>query len=252
MKSRSKVAIITGAGSGIGRDFALSMLRKGWSLTLTGRSLDKLNDTATRAGDLRSHCRIFPADISNPDNVKALFDFHEAHFERLDLLFNNAGTNIPALEMDDVSYDQWRVVIDTNLTGTFLCTQQAFRMMKRQEPQGGRIINNGSLSAQVPRPLSAPYTASKHAVSGLTKSTNLDGKRYNIICSQIDIGNAATPMAEKMNTGVLQADGSIQTEPTMELKHVTKALVYIAELPLDINVLFMDLMASQMPFVGRG
>lgn len=248
----NKYILITGAGSGIGRDAAITFLKNGYHVALTGRKADALYETVRLAGaDAVTQAIVIPADITNPDSVIALFHQIQRTFGRLDVLFNNAGTNTKGL-LEDISYDAWRSVIDTNLTGAFLCTQQAFKLMKDQSPQGGRIINNGSISASVPRPNSAPYTASKHAITGLTKSTSLDGRKYNIACSQIDIGNVDTTMAQSMKTGMPQADGSMRIEPTFDVKHVSDALIYMASLPLDTNVQFITVMATQMPFIGRG
>jgi NAD(P)-dependent dehydrogenase (short-subunit alcohol dehydrogenase family) len=247
----SKVAIITGAGSGIGRSVAMALLKEGYSVTLAGRREEALQETAGYAPD-RSHLLLVPSDISQPDSVKQLFAATKEKFGRLDLLFNNAGVNTADVLLEDLSYEQWKEVVDVNLTGTFLCTREAFRLMKNQQPMGGRIINNGSISAQVPRPNSAPYTATKHAISGLTKCTALDGRKYNIACGQIDIGNAATDMASKMKEGVPQADGTTAVEPTMAVSNVADAVVYMANLPPEANVLFLTVMATQMPFVGRG
>lgn len=247
----SKVAIITGAGSGIGRSVAMALLKEGYSVTLAGRREEALQETAGYAPD-RSHLLLVPSDISQPDSVKQLFAATKEKFGRLDLLFNNAGVNTADVLLEDLSYEQWKEVVDVNLTGTFLCTREAFRIMKNQQPMGGRIINNGSISAQVPRPNSAPYTATKHAISGLTKCTALDGRKYNIACGQIDIGNAATDMASKMKEGVPQADGSMAPEPTMNVNNVVEAVLYMANLPPEANVLFLTVMATKMPFVGRG
>jgi NAD(P)-dependent dehydrogenase (short-subunit alcohol dehydrogenase family) len=248
----NKYILITGAGSGIGRDAAITFLKNGYQVALTGRNADTLNETVRLAGDgVVNQAMVIPADITNPDSVIALFHQIKLTFGRLDVLFNNAGTNTKGL-LEDISYEAWKSVIDTNLSGAFLCTQQAFKLMKDQSPQGGRIINNGSISASVPRPNSAPYTASKHAITGLTKSTSLDGRKYNIACSQIDIGNVDTTMAQSMKTGMPQADGSTRIEPTFDVKHVSDALIYMASLPLDTNVQFITVMATQMPFIGRG
>lgn len=247
----SKVAIITGAGSGIGRSVAMALLKEGYSVTLAGRREEALQETAGYAPD-RSHLLLVPSDISQPDSVKQLFAATKEKFGRLDLLFNNAGVNTADVLLEDLSYEQWKEVVDVNLTGTFLCTREAFRVMKNQQPMGGRIINNGSISAQVPRPNSAPYTATKHAITGLTKSTALDGRKYNIACGQIDIGNAATDMASKLKEGVPQADGSTAVELTMDVSNVADAVVYMANLPPEANVLFLTVMATGMPFVGRG
>lgn len=243
----SPVAIVTGAGSGIGRATALALLREGYSVVLAGRRRDRLEQTAAGTKAL-----LVPTDVTDPDSVHHLFEAAQQKFGRVDLLFNNAGTGAPAIPLEDLSVEQWRSVVDVNLTGAFLCTQEAFRLMKSQQPCGGRIINNGSISAHAPRPFSAPYTATKHAITGLTKSTALDGRAYDIACGQIDIGNAGTEMTARMNDGVPQASGSRAPEPTMDVEHVAKAVVYMASLPLDANVLFMTVMATKMPFVGRG
>jgi NAD(P)-dependent dehydrogenase (short-subunit alcohol dehydrogenase family) len=252
MTAEDKIAIVTGAGSGIGRAAALALLREGYAVVLAGRHAETLNRTAADAGDASAKALPVVADVSDPASVHALFKKTKEHFGRLDLLFNNAGTGAPPLPLEDLTFEQWRRVVDVNLTGPFLCTQAAFRLMKEQTPQGGRIINNGSISAHAPRPNSAPYTATKHAVTGLTKSTALDGRKYNIACGQIDIGNAATDMTAPMRDGVLQANGQIAVEPTMDVENVARAVVYMAGLPLDANVLFLTVMATRMPFVGRG
>ncbi len=252
MASNGKVAIVTGGGTGIGKASALALLRDGYSVTLSGRRMGPLEETVGEAGDDASRALIVSADVGDPDSVKNLFAKTQERFGRLDVLFNNAGTGAPAILLEDLTYDQWMTVVNANLTGTFLCTQQAFHMMKSQDPMGGRIINNGSLSAYVPRPNSIPYTATKHAVTGVTRATSLDGRKYNIACSQIDVGNAATPMTERMSVGVPQAHGEVKVEPTMNVQHVADAVVHIANLPLDANVQFMTVMATQMPFIGRG
>ncbi len=253
MSNTSRVALVTGAGSGIGRACALALHAAGYHVVLAGRRLDALEQTIAQA-DTGNKAKLLavPTDVGDPASVKALFAKAEEVFGRLDLLFNNAGMGAPAVPMEDLSYEQWKAVVDVNLTGPFLCTQAAIRLMKSQSPQGGRIINNGSISAYAPRPFSAPYTATKHAISGLTRSTALDCRRYNIACGQIDIGNAATEMTERMAAGVIQADGSTRVEPRMNVKHVADAVVHMASLPLDANVLFMTVMATNMPFVGRG
>jgi NAD(P)-dependent dehydrogenase (short-subunit alcohol dehydrogenase family) len=247
----SRVAIITGAGSGIGRAAALAFLADGYRVGLAGRRRELLEEVAaeSRAGD---RALVVATDVTDRASVAALFAAVEAAFGRLDVLVNNAGAGAPALPLEEVTLEQWRAVVDVNLTGAFLCTQEAFRIMKRQDPRGGRIINNGSLSAHAPRPRSAPYTASKHAVTGLTKSTALDGRPFDIACGQIDIGNAATEMTARMARGVRQADGSVRPEPTIDPAHVARAMLHMASLPLDANVLQMTLLATQMPFVGRG
>ena len=252
MTANGKVAMVTGAGSGIGRSTALALLREGYTVVLAGRRPEALAQTQTAAGPDGSRALVVPADVSDPASVRALFDATQAAFGRLDLLFNNAGTGAPAVPLEDLTVEQWRRVVDVNLTGAFLCTQAAFRLMKEQSPRGGRIINNGSLSAHVPRPRSAPYTATKHAITGLTKATALDGRPYDIACGQIDIGNAETPLTARMKEGVLQANGTVAPEPTMDVDQVARAVVYMASLPLDANVLFLTVMATQMPFVGRG
>jgi NAD(P)-dependent dehydrogenase (short-subunit alcohol dehydrogenase family) len=245
----TKIALVTGAGSGIGRAVALALASNGYRVLLTGRQREKLEKVAREGG---ASCHVLPADVSDPHSVTQLFARIGMEFGRLDLLFNNAGTSAPPTPLEDLAFETWRKVIDTNLTGTFLCTQAAFKLMKEQTPRGGRIINNGSISASVPRPLIVAYTASKHAVSGLTKATSLEGRRYDIACGQIDIGNTATDMASAMVTGTFQADMSIKVEPTFDVRHVADAVLYMANLPLEANVLFMTLTATAMPFVGRG
>ncbi|MGD9834257.1 MAG: SDR family oxidoreductase [Piscinibacter sp.] len=252
MSNTPRVALVTGAGSGIGRACALALHQAGYHVVLAGRRLDALNETIAAAPGDRDRLLAVPTDVGDPASVKALFAKTKEAFGRLDVLFNNAGMGAPAIPMEDLSYEQWKAVVDVNLTGPFLCTQEAIRLMKSQTPQGGRIINNGSISAYAPRPFSAPYTATKHAISGLTRSTALDGRRHNIACGQIDIGNAATEMTERMAAGVIQADGSTKVEPRMDVRHVADAVVHMASLPLDANVLFMTVMATNMPFVGRG
>ena len=252
MSGPGKVAIITGAGSGIGRATARLLLDEGYLVVLAGRHRATLEQTAAESGPARTRGLVVPTDVADPESVAALFQATRDAFGRLDLLFNNAGTGAPAVPLEDLAVDQWRRVVDVNLTGAFLCTQAAFRLMKDQDPRGGRIINNGSISASAPRPHSAPYTATKHAIAGLTKSTALDGRRYDIACGQIDIGNADTEMTARMKEGVLQADGRTAAEPTMDVQHVARAVLYMASLPLDANVLFLTIMATKMPFVGRG
>ena len=252
MNSQSKVAIITGAGSGIGRATARALLKDGYAVVLAGRRVDALRETVTLGGVDTAQALVVSTDVSDPEQVKALFEKTRDTFGRLDLLFNNAGINVPAVPLEDLTIEQWRRVVDVNLTGVFLCTQEAIRIMKTQDPRGGRIINNGSISAHAPRPNSAPYTATKHAITGLTKSTALDGRKYDIACGQIDIGNAETELAARMKTGVPQANGQIAVEPMMDVDNVARAVVYMASLPLDANVLFMTVMATKMPFVGRG
>ncbi len=247
-----KVAIVTGAGSGVGRAAALALLREGYVVTLAGRRRERLEETAAQVGPNRSRARVVTTDVTNPASVSALFKIVKETFGRLDLLFNNAGIGAPPVELEELTFEQWRDVVNTNLTGPFLCTQEAFKIMKHQAPRGGRIINNGSISAHVPRPNSAPYTATKHAMTGLTKATALDGRKYDIACGQIDIGNAATEMTERMSAGVPQAHGGRAVEPTIDVDHVARAVLYMASLPLDANVPFMTVMATKMPYVGRG
>jgi len=249
---RRKVAIVTGAGTGIGRQAALALLREGYAVSLAGRRMEKLQETVDQAGADRARALAVPTDVSDPASVRALFERTRGAFGRLDLLFNNAGMGAPPVLLEDLSHEQWKAVVEVNLTGVFLCTQEAFRIMKSQRPMGGRIINNGSISAHAPRPNSAPYTATKHAITGLTKSTALDGRKYDIACGQIDIGNAATEMVQRMKTGVPQANGTISVEPTMDVEHVAQAVVYMAGLPLEANVQFLTVMATKMPFIGRG
>ncbi len=252
MRVVSRVALITGAGSGIGRAVATTFLRAGWQVALAGRRADALEETIRLAGADAQSALAVPADVTQAEAVRALFDAVLARFGRLDLLFNNAGSNAPGILLEDLSAEQWRQVIDVNLTGAFLCLQQAFRVMKAQSPRGGRIINNGSISAHAPRPNSAPYTASKHAITGLTKAASLDGRKYDIAVGQIDIGNALTPMAARMTQGVPQADGRIAPEPVIDVQIVADAVLHMASLPLEANVLTMTVMATKMPFVGRG
>jgi len=252
VKSPGKVAIVTGAGTGIGRQTALALLREGYAVSLAGRRVERLQETIDQAGAAGARALAVPADVSDPASVRALFAKTTDAFGRLDLLFNNAGTGAPPVPLEDLSLEQWNAVVDVNLTGVFLCTQEAFRIMKSQRPMGGRIINNGSISAHAPRPNSAPYTATKHAITGLTKSTALDGRKYDIACGQIDIGNAETDMMKRMKDGAAQADGTISAEPTMKVEHVAQAVVYMASLPLDANVQFLTVMATKMPFIGRG
>jgi len=245
------VAVVTGAGSGIGRAAALALADRGWSVVLAGRRADALAQTRDLAAD-PARLHVQATDVSDRDQVEALFDGAVARFGRVDLLFNNAGTGAPPVPLEDLTLEDWRRVVDVNLTGAFLCLQAAFRRMKAQDPQGGRIINNGSISAQVPRPRSVAYTATKHAMTGLTRQASLDGRAYNIACGQIDIGNAATDMTARMSRGVLQADGSVAPEPTMDVGAVAEAVAYMAGLPLGANVQFMTVMATAMPFIGRG
>ncbi|MGF7163637.1 NAD(P)-dependent dehydrogenase (short-subunit alcohol dehydrogenase family) [Rhodoligotrophos appendicifer] len=251
MATEGKVAIVTGAGSGIGRHVALAFLQDGYSVVLAGRRKDALQEVASEAADL-ARTLVVATDVSDPAAVKALFAEAFRAFGRIDVLFNNAGISAAPIALEDLTHEEWEAVVKVNLTGSFLCTQQAFHYMKMQRPMGGRIVNNGSISAQVPRPNSAPYTATKHAITGLTKSTSLDGRNYNIACGQIDIGNAATHMTTAMQEGTLQADGSTRVEPTIDPKHVAQAVLYMAGLPLDANVQFITVMATGMPFVGRG
>jgi NAD(P)-dependent dehydrogenase (short-subunit alcohol dehydrogenase family) len=252
MRGLDKVALVTGAGTGIGRQAALALFQEGYAVVLAGRRPEPLQSTVKAAGTAASRALVVPTDVGNPACVRALFARTQETFGRLDVLFNNAGGGAPPIPLEDLTYEQWKAVVDVNLTGAFLCTQEAFKIMKRQTPMGGRIINNGSISAHAPRPNSAPYTSTKHAITGLTKSTSLDGRKYNIACGQIDIGNAATEMTAKMQHGVPQAHGAIEVEPTMDVEHVARAVVYMASLPLDANVLFMTVMATKMPFIGRG
>ncbi len=252
MGNEDKVALVTGAGSGIGRAAALALLAEGYAVVLAGRRREALEATAELASSSSGRARVVVADIRDPESVRALFEEVKSAFGRLDVLFNNAGAGAPAVPLEDLTVEQWRQVVDVNLTGAFLCTREAFRLMKSQDPRGGRIINNGSISAQTPRPRSAPYTATKHAITGLTKSTALDGREYDIACGQIDIGNAATEMTARMQQGVLQANGATAVEPTMDVANVARAVVYMASLPLDANVLFLTVMATKMPLVGRG
>jgi NAD(P)-dependent dehydrogenase (short-subunit alcohol dehydrogenase family) len=251
MSSTGKVALVTGAGSGIGRAVALALLEEGYRVTLTGRRSLPLEETAA-AGPAGARALVMTSDVGDPLSVSALFSKTKETFGRLDLLFNNAGTGTPPIPLEELSFEQWKAVVDTNLTGAFLCMQEAFKIMKAQRPQGGRIINNGSISADRPRPHSAPYTATKHAITGLTKSASLDGRPFDIACGQIDIGNAATEMTARMKDGVRQADGSTAPEPTMDVSAVAGAVVYMAGLPLDANVQFMTVMATKMPYIGRG
>ncbi len=252
MNSAGKVAIVTGAGTGIGKQVAIALARDGYAIALAGRRREPLEATAEAATAGGAPILIMPTDVSDEASVKALFAATREKFGRLDLLFNNAGVGARALPLEELAFEQWKKVIDINLNGAFLCTQEAFRIMKAQQPPGGRIINNGSISAHAPRPNSAPYTASKHAMTGLTKATSLDGRKYNIACGQIDIGNAATEMTARMGQGVPQANGAIEVEPTFDASHVARAVIYMASLPLDANVQFMTVMATKMPFVGRG
>ena len=250
MDAQIRVAIVTGAGTGIGRCAALALLNDGYRVGLVGRRKEPLEQTAAAAGG--SNTLVLPADVGNPEAVKALFARVKQAWGRLDLLFNNAGRGAPPIPMEDLSYEQWKAVVDVNLTGMFLCSQEAIKIMKSQDPKGGRIINNGSISAHAPRPNSSPYTATKHAVTGLTKCISLDCRKYDIACGQIDIGNAATEMTERMKNGVMQANGTVAVEPRMDVAHVGSAVLYMANLPPDANVQFITIMATKMPFVGRG
>jgi NAD(P)-dependent dehydrogenase (short-subunit alcohol dehydrogenase family) len=252
MNAHNKVAIVTGAGSGIGKTVTLTLLKDGYRVALAGRRRSPLEQTVKEAGSVGARALVVPTDVSNPEAVRALFAKVREAFGRLDLLFNNAGIFPPGVPLEDLSFELWKSAVDINLTGTFLCTQEAVKIMKSQVPRGGRIINNGSISAHAPRPNSAPYTATKHAITGLTKCTSLDGRKYDIACGQIDIGNAATEMASKIGTGAPQANGTIAPEPLMDLSHVGSAVLYMASLPLDANVQFLTVMATKMPFVGRG
>jgi NAD(P)-dependent dehydrogenase (short-subunit alcohol dehydrogenase family) len=252
MDSPGKVAIVTGAGTGIGKQAALALLHEGYSVVLAGRRKELLEATALEGESTGSRMLVVPTNVGDPVSVKALFAQTKGAFGRLDLLFNNAGVGAPGIPLEDLTYEQWKSVVDINLTGAFLCTQEAFRIMKSQDPRGGRIINNGSISAHAPRPNSAPYTATKHGMTGLTKATALDGRKYDIACGQIDIGNAATEMTARMTRGVPQANGSLEIEPTFDAQQVARAVVYMASLPLEANVLFVTVMATKMPFVGRG
>jgi NAD(P)-dependent dehydrogenase (short-subunit alcohol dehydrogenase family) len=251
MDSLQRVAIITGAGTGIGKSTALALLREGYAVVLAGRRPEPLVETVAESG-AGERALAAPTDVTDPASVQALFAKTVEHFGRVDLLFNNAGMGAPGIPLEELTFEQWKAVVDVNLTGSFLCTQEAFKVMKSQTPRGGRIINNGSISAHAPRPNSAPYTATKHAITGLTKSTSLDGRKYDIACGQIDIGNAATPMTQRMKKGVPQANGTIEVEPTMDVEHVARAVVYMASLPLDANVPFLTVMATKMPYIGRG
>jgi NAD(P)-dependent dehydrogenase (short-subunit alcohol dehydrogenase family) len=244
--------LVTGAGTGIGKAVALALMREGYAVTLAGRRPDNLKETAGEGVVTGSMSLVVPTDVSDPTSVNTLFAKTKEAFGRLDVLFNNAGIGAPAMPLEDLPYETWKKVVDINLTGMFLCTQQAIKLMKAQEPRGGRIINNGSISAHVPRPYSAPYTATKHAMTGLTRSISLDGREFDIACGQIDIGNAATEMTERMREGVPQANGETRVEPRMDVRHVAEAVLYMANLPLDANVEFMTVMATKMPFIGRG
>jgi NAD(P)-dependent dehydrogenase (short-subunit alcohol dehydrogenase family) len=252
MNAQGKIALVTGAGSGIGRASSLALQAVGFSVVLAGRRVAELEKTAASATPSGGKMLVAPTDISKPDEIRTLFARTKDAFGRLDVLFNNAGIGAPGIPMEDLTFEQWSKVVAVNLTGVFLCAQEAIRLMKAQEPRGGRIINNGSISAHTPRPNSAPYTATKHAITGLTKCISLDGRPFDIACSQIDIGNAATEMTERMSQGVPQADGTRKVEARMDVRHVADAVVYMASLPLDANVQFITVMATQMPFIGRG
>jgi NAD(P)-dependent dehydrogenase (short-subunit alcohol dehydrogenase family) len=252
MNSSTRIAIVTGAGTGIGKHVAIALSQADYSVALAGRRRGALESTAAQARKFGAQTLVVPTDVGDPKAVRALFARTKDAFGRLDLLFNNAGVFGPAVPLEEVTYEQWHSVVQTNLTGAFLCTQEAFKLMKSQKPRGGRIINNGSISAHSPRPNSAPYTSTKHALTGLTKATSLDGRKYDIACGQIDIGNAATEMTEKMRSGVRQADGRIAREPTMDPVHIGRAVVYMASLPLNTNVQFLTVLPIKMPFIGRG
>ncbi|MBY0265774.1 MAG: SDR family oxidoreductase [Burkholderiales bacterium] len=252
MSTPSKIAVITGAGSGIGKATALAFLKDGWSVTLVGRRTDALEAALAEAGADAERGLAVSADVGNPESVAALFSKVQQKFGRVDVLFNNAGQNAPGVPFEDLPYDKWKAVVDTNLSGSFLCAQAAFRMMKNQTPQGGRIINNGSISAHAPRPDSAPYTASKHGVSGLTRTISLDGRKYNIACCQVDVGNAMTELAARMSKGVKQADGAIKVEPMINVTDVAKSVLFMANQPLDVNIYHLMVMATNMPYAGRG
>ena len=252
MEKEQKISIVTGAGTGVGKSASLALADEGWTIVLAGRRKDPIEAVANEIKSRGGNASAIVTDTSDTKSVKGLFEETKRAFGRLDLLFNNAGTNAPGVSLEDLSFEQWTNVVNVNLTGVFLCTQEAFRLMKAQTPMGGRIINNGSISAHVPRPGSAPYTATKHAVTGLTRSTSLDGRKYNIACGQIDIGNALTEMAARMTKGVPQADGSIQVEPVMDVANVGKTVAHMASLPMEANVQFVTVMATNMPFIGRG
>lgn len=252
MSAAKKVALVTGAGSGIGRRITLALLREGYAVVLAGRRVDALEETLKLAGEAAEHALAVSADISDPASVKVLFAKAKERFGRLDLLFNNAGVFAPQVSLEELEFEHWQSSVNINLTGAFLCTQEAFKIMKDQSPQGGRIINNGSISAYTPRPFAVSYTATKHAITGLTKASSLDGRRYNIACGQVDIGNAASAMTASMSKGSMQADGSLKPEPTMDAENVAKAILYMDSLPLDANVQFMTVMATAMPYIGRG
>jgi NAD(P)-dependent dehydrogenase (short-subunit alcohol dehydrogenase family) len=252
MTSPSKVAIVTGASAGIGKASALALMKEGYAVTFAGRRKDLLEAAAAEGKATGSQSLVVPTDVSDPESIRALFARTMEAFGRLDLLFNNAGIGAPPVPLEELPFEKWKAVVDTNLTGSFLCTQEAMKIMKSQQPRGGRIINNGSISAHTPRPFSVAYTSTKHAITGLTKSTSLDGRKYDIACGQIDVGNAATDMTARMAKGVPQPNGSVEVEATMNVENVARAVVYMASLPLDANVQFMTVMATKMPFVGRG
>ena len=252
MEKDQKISIVTGAGTGVGKSASLALADEGWTIVLAGRRKDPIEAVANEIKSRGGNASAIVTDTSDTKSVKGLFEETKRTFGRLDLLFNNAGTNAPGVSLEELSFEQWTNVVNVNLTGVFLCTQEAFRLMKAQTPMGGRIINNGSISAHVPRPGSAPYTATKHAVTGLTRSSSLDGRKYNIACGQIDIGNALTEMAARMTKGVPQADGSIQVEPVMDVANVGKTVAHMASLPMEANVQFVTVMATNMPFIGRG
>jgi NAD(P)-dependent dehydrogenase (short-subunit alcohol dehydrogenase family) len=252
MVNNSKIALVTGAGSGIGRAVSLALQSAGYSVVLAGRRVAELERTAESARPSSGKMIPVPTDVSDPDSVRALFAITREAFGRLDVLFNNAGTSVPPTPMEDLTYEQWSAVVGVNLTGAFLCAQEAIKLMKAQHPRGGRIINNGSLSAYVPRPHSTPYTVTKHAITGLTRCISLDGRQHDIACGQIDIGNAVTEMSDRLAGGALQANGTTMVEPRMDVRHVADAVLYMASLPLDANVQFMTVMATKMPFIGRG
>ena len=252
MTSPSKVAIVTGASAGIGKASALALMKEGYAVTFAGRRKDLLEAAAAEGKATGSRSLVVPTDVCDAESIRELFARTVAAFGRLDLLFNNAGIGAPPVPLEDLPFEKWKAVVDTNLTGSFLCTQEAFKIMKSQQPRGGRIINNGSISAHAPRPFSVAYTSTKHAITGLTKSTSLDGRKYDIACGQVDVGNAATEMTARMAKGVPQANGTVEVEPTMDVQNVARAVVYMASLPLDANVQFLTVMATKMPFVGRG
>ena len=252
MTSPSKVAIVTGASAGIGKASALALMKEGYAVTFAGRRKDLLEAAAAEGKATGSRSLVVPTDVCDAESIRELFARTVEAFGRLDLLFNNAGIGAPPVPLEDLPFEKWKAVVDTNLTGSFLCTQEAFKIMKSQQPRGGRIINNGSISAHAPRPFSVAYTSTKHAITGLTKSTSLDGRKYDIACGQVDVGNAATEMTARMAKGVPQANGTVEVEPTMDVQNVARAVVYMASLPLDANVQFLTVMATKMPFVGRG